>query len=46
LLEKTAKNVIWGNWVKKMEKRGLPGQEVLDKWRELNKKYAKMSPFK
>jgi TRAP-type C4-dicarboxylate transport system substrate-binding protein len=46
LLEKTAKDLIWVNWVEKMKKRGLPGQEVLDKWIELNKKYAKMSPFK
>jgi TRAP-type C4-dicarboxylate transport system substrate-binding protein len=46
LLEKTAKNVVWVNWVQKMEKRGLPGQQVLDKWIELNKKYAKLSPFK
>jgi len=46
LLEKTAGDLIWKNWVEKMEKRGLPGKKVLAKWIELNKKYAAQSPYK
>ena len=27
---------VWNSWVKKMEKEGLPGKEVLEKWKEWN----------
>ena len=38
---KTAKDTIWKAWVAKMNKRGLPGQKVLDRWIELNQKWEK-----
>ena len=41
LLLKTAKGTVWKDWVEKMNKRGLPGQKVLDKWLELNAKWEK-----
>ena len=40
-LRKTAENAIWKAWVAKMNKRGLPGQKVLDRWLELNAKWEK-----
>lgn len=46
LMEKTAHDVIWVKWVKKMEEKGLAGQKVLDNWRKLNQKYDAQSPFK
>lgn len=44
--EKTAHDLIWVKWVKKMEEKGLPGQKVLDNWLALYKKYDAQSPFK
>lgn len=41
-----AKEKIWSDWVKKMEKKGLPGQKVLDRWLELLAKWHGTSPFK
>ena len=32
---KISKEKIWDEWVAKMNKRGLPGQKVLDRWLEL-----------
>lgn len=46
LLEKTAKQIVWDKWVADMKKKGLAGQKVLDKWRELYKKYDAQNPFK
>jgi TRAP-type transport system periplasmic protein len=46
LLEKTAKDLVWAKWVEEMDKNGLPGQKVLDKWRELYKKWDAKNPFK
>ena len=46
LLEKTAKQIVWDKWVDDMKKKGLAGQKVLDKWRELYKKYDAQNPFK
>ena len=43
LLEKTAKDVVWVNWVKE---RGPAGQKVLDNWRALYKKWDAKNPFK
>jgi hypothetical protein len=45
-LMKTAEDVIWVDWVKKMEKKGLPGKEVLDRYLALLKKYHEQNPFK
>lgn len=41
LLLKTAKETVWKDWVAKMNKRGLPGQKVLDNWLKLNAKWEK-----
>ena len=43
---KTAHDVIWVKWVKKMEEKGLAGQKVLDNWLALYKKYDAQSPFR
>ena len=40
-LRKIARDKIWNEWVGKMNKRGLPGQKVLDRWLELNAKWEK-----
>jgi TRAP-type C4-dicarboxylate transport system substrate-binding protein len=45
-VRKAAKEKIWSDWVKKMEKKGLPGQKVLDRWLELLAKWHGTSPFK
>jgi TRAP-type C4-dicarboxylate transport system substrate-binding protein len=37
--KKIAGEPIWDEWVKEMEKKGLPGQKVFDKARRLIKKY-------
>lgn len=39
LLKKTAKETIWSDWVEKMDKKGLPGQRVLDNWLKFNAKW-------
>jgi TRAP-type C4-dicarboxylate transport system substrate-binding protein len=41
LLMKIAKQTIWNGWIEKMNKRGLAGQKVLDRWLELNAKWEK-----
>lgn len=33
----------WKEWVADLEKKGLPGQEVLDTWLSLTEKYTKLS---
>ncbi len=45
LLEKTAEEVVWVDWAKKMSARGLDGQKILDQWRKTYRKYAQSSPF-
>ena len=40
-LRKIAKETIWKDWVNKMNKRGLPGQHVLDNWIKFNRKWEK-----
>ena len=45
-VRKVAKEKIWGNWVDKMKKRGLPGQKVMDRWLELLAKWHGQNPFK
>ncbi len=45
LLVETARKVIWEKWVESVEKQGLPGQKVLDRWLELNQKYDAIYPF-
>jgi TRAP-type C4-dicarboxylate transport system substrate-binding protein len=41
-----AKEKIWSDWVDKMNKRGLAGQKVLDRWVELLEKWHGQTPFK
>ncbi len=41
LLEKTAKETVWKDWVEKINKKGLPGQRVLDNYLKLNAKWEK-----
>lgn len=45
-ITKVAKEKIWKDWVEKMNKKGLPGQKVLDRWVELLAKWHGESPFK
>ena len=42
-LVNAAEEVVWAKWVEEINDRGLPGQKVLDKYVELNKKYQGMS---
>jgi TRAP-type C4-dicarboxylate transport system substrate-binding protein len=46
LIRKKAKEEMWDKWVQKMKEKGLPGQEVLDRYVALLKKYDAQSPFK
>jgi len=46
LIKKKAKEEIWDKWVHKMKDKGLPGQEVLDRYVALLEKYDAQSPFK
>ena len=41
-----AQNTVWKEWVEKMEKKGLPGQKVLDNYLRLVKKWDARNPFK
>jgi TRAP-type C4-dicarboxylate transport system substrate-binding protein len=43
---KVSKEKIWDEWVEKMNKRGLPGQKVLDRWLELLAMWHGTSQFK
>ncbi len=45
-LMKVSKEKIWDDWVDKMNKKGLPGQKVLDRWLELLARWHGTSPFK
>jgi TRAP-type C4-dicarboxylate transport system substrate-binding protein len=45
-VRKVAKEKIWADWVNKMNKKGLPGQKVMDRWLELLAKWHGESPFK
>jgi len=38
-VRKTAHDKIWKEWADKMNKRGLPGQKILDRWLELLAKW-------
>lgn len=44
-LMKVSKKKIWDEWVEKMNKRGLPGQKVLDRWLKLVAKWHGRSKF-
>lgn len=37
---------VWSAWVEEMNGLGLPGQEVIDKFKELVEKYEKENPLK
>ena len=45
-VREVAREKIWSDWVKKIEKRKLPGQKVMDRWLELLAKWHGQSPFK
>jgi TRAP-type C4-dicarboxylate transport system substrate-binding protein len=45
-VRKVAKEKIWSDWVDKMNKRGLAGQKVLDRWVDLLTKWHGQTPFK
>ena len=36
---------VWGKWANDLEKKGLPGNMLLNKYQQLLKKYEPMSPF-
>ena len=38
-LDRVVSATVFQEWVDKMNKRGLPGQKILNKWIELNKYY-------
>ncbi len=44
-VRKIAHDKIWKEWVDKMNKRGLPGQKILDRWLELLAKWHGTRPF-
>jgi len=44
-VREVAKDKIWKDWVDKMNKKGLPGQKVLDRWLELLAKWHGTSSF-
>jgi TRAP-type C4-dicarboxylate transport system substrate-binding protein len=37
---------IWDKWAQDMESKGLPGQKILDTFRELIQKYEQENPYK
>ena len=43
-LQEGAAKVVWSSWVKEMEKKGLPGQKVLDTFKKLADKYKTGAP--
>ena len=45
-VRKVAKETVWKSWVEKMNKKGLPGQKVLDNWLNYQEKWAARNPFK
>jgi TRAP-type C4-dicarboxylate transport system substrate-binding protein len=45
-VRQVAKDTIWKEWVEKMNKRGLPGQKVLDGYLQALDKWEAKSPFK
>ncbi|MBI2832608.1 MAG: C4-dicarboxylate TRAP transporter substrate-binding protein [Chloroflexi bacterium] len=45
-IAEVASKLLWKSWIDEQEKKGLPAQKVLDKFRELVKKYEPLSPFK
>jgi TRAP-type C4-dicarboxylate transport system substrate-binding protein len=38
---KIAKETVWTDWIKEIEKRGLPGQKLFDRWLYWNDYYSK-----
>lgn len=45
-VRQVAKDTIWKEWIEKMNKRGLPGQKVLDGYLSALEKWEAKSPFK
>ena len=44
-LKELASKPLWDEYAKDLEKKGLPGKEMIGKWYELCQKWAKSSPF-
>ncbi len=38
---KIAKETVWTDWIKEIEKKGLPGQKLFDRWLYWNDHYSK-----
>ena len=45
-LKEQASKPLWDEYAKDLEKKGLPGKEMMNKWYELSQKWAKASPFR
>lgn len=45
-VRQVARDVVWNNWAKSMEDKGLPAKKALDTFVSLQEKYAATSPFK
>ena len=41
---KIAKETVWTDWVKEIEKKGLPGQKLFDRWLYWNDYFSKQQP--
>jgi TRAP-type C4-dicarboxylate transport system substrate-binding protein len=45
-VRQVASKTVWKDWVEKMNKKGLPGQKVLDNYLKYLEKWEARSPFK
>jgi len=45
-LKELASKPLWDEYANDLEKKGLPGKEMISKWYELSQKWAKASPFR
>ncbi len=41
---KIAKETVWTDWIKEIDKKGLPGQKLFDRWLYWNDYYSKQDP--
>jgi TRAP-type C4-dicarboxylate transport system substrate-binding protein len=46
MTKRIAKEKVWSRWAEKQEKRGVPGNKILDRYIELVEKNAARDPFK
>jgi TRAP-type C4-dicarboxylate transport system substrate-binding protein len=45
-VREVAEKTVWRDWVVKMNHRGVPGQQVLDRWIDCTKRWDERDPFK